>query len=241
MAISQNDPENWPHNVSLYDPEARGKTLNRTVFEWITVTIDRVWPGDNYGVKFVEDPGGNIWNLYGTWNDAIGRSDAYAGTQYEKGQKVDVQLQLAEKQTGPQRSIPKHRMNAEFVAEQRENTPEPATPEPVAPEPVAAAPTSAPKEDTPEPILTTDQRIAKAQAINIIKDLLIAGLTKEIGLTEEAAWVILRDETIRLAQGKAVDLSYVTPVVQAAVENGGTIADVTPSDDEVITEFKWDK
>ena len=265
MAISQNDPENWPHNVSLYDPEARGKTLNRTVFEWITVTRDRVWPGDSYGLKFMDNPPckhcedekkkdekfqqcerGSIWNIFGTWNDAIGRSDPYAGTQYVAGQKVDVQLQLSEKQqadgsTKYQRSIPKHRMNAEFVAEQRENTPEPATPEPVAPEPVAAAPTSAPKEDTPEPILTTDQRIAKAQAINIIKDLLIAGLTKEIGLTEEAAWVILRDETIRLAQGKAVDLSYVTPVVQAAVENGGTIADVTPSDDEVITEFKWDK
>jgi len=264
MAVSQNDPKNWPHDVSLYDPEKRGKTLNRTVFQWITVTIDRVWPGDSYGLKFMDNPPckhcedekkkdenfqqcerGSIWNIFGTWNDAIGRSDPYAGTQYVAGQKVDVQLQLSEKQqadgsTKYQRSIPKIRMNDEYS---RVSAPAAEAP---AEAPAAQQPAQQPvQQEAPvqEPILTTDQRIAKAQALNIIKDLLVAGVITEIGLTKEAGWVILRDETMRLAQGKAVDLSYLSPLVAAAIENGGTVTEVKDSNnpDEEVTEFKWDQ
>ena len=250
MAVSQNDPKNWPHDVSLYDPEKRGKTLNRTVFQWITVTIDRVWPGDSYGLKFMDNPPctpcedkenkcdqGAIWNIFGTWNDAIGRSDPYAGTQYVAGQKVDVQLQLSEKQqadgsTKYQRSIPKIRMNDEYSRV--------SAPAAEAPAETPAAPQQEPAQEA-EPVLTIDQRIAKAQAINIIKDLLIAGVTTEIGLTEKAGWVILRDEVARLAQGKAVDLSYLSPLVAAAIENGGTVTEVKDSNnpDEEVEELKW--
>jgi len=258
MAISQNDPVNWPHNVYAYDPEPRGKTLNKTTFNWLTATVDRVWDeGPSFGIKFVEDvskvdeetqerTGGDIWNISGAWDDATNRFLPYEGYQYKSGEKVDVQLSMREYKrndgsTGVGRAITKIRMNDEYSRVSA---------------PAAEAPAEAPAEaqqpvqqEAPvqEPILTTDQRIAKAQALNIIKDLLVAGLSTDrpalskIGLTEEAGWVIIRDETMRLAQGKAVDLSYLSPLVAAAIENGGTVTEVKDSNnpDEEVEELKW--
>ena len=241
MAISQNDPDNWPHNVYAHDPEPRGKTLTRTTFNWLTATVDRVWAeGQSFGIKFVEDPGGDIWNISGAWDDATNRFLPYEGYQYKSGEKVDVQLSMRtynknDGSPGVGRAITKIRMNDEYSRVSQ---------------PAAEAPAEAPAEaqqpvqqEAPvqEPILTTDQRIAKAQALNIIKDLLVAGLSTEIGLTEEAGWVIIRDETMRLAQGKAVDLSYLSPLVVAAIENGGTVAEVKDSNnpDEEVEELKW--
>ena len=252
MAISQNDPDNWPHNVYAYDPEPRGKTLTKTTFNWLTATVNRVWAeGQSFGIKFVEDvskvdeetqerTGGDIWNISGAWDDATNRFLPYEGYQYKSGEKVDVQLSMREYKrndgsTGVGRAITKIRMNDECSRVSA---------------PAAEAPAEAPAEaqqpvqqEAPvqEPILTTDQRIAKAQALNIIKDLLVAGVTTEIGLTEEAGWVIIRDETMRLAQGKAVDLSYLSPLVVAAIENGGTVTEVKDSNnpDEEVEELKW--
>ena len=241
MAISQNDPDNWPNNVYAYDPEPRGKTLTRTTFNWLTATVDRVWAeGQSFGIKFVEDPGGDIWNISGAWDDATNRFLPYEGYQYKSGEKVDVQLSMRtynknDGSPGVGRAITKIRMNDEYSRVSQ---------------PAAEAPAAAPAEaqqpvqqEAPvqEPILTTDQRIAKAQALNIIKDLLVAGLSTEIGLTEEAGWVIIRDETMRLAQGKAVDLSYLSPLVAAAIENGGTVTEVKDlnNSDEEVEELKW--
>ena len=241
MAISQNDPDNWPNNVYAYDPEPRGKTLTRTTFNWLTATVDRVWAeGQSFGIKFVEDPGGDIWNISGAWDDATNRFLPYEGYQYKSGERVDVQLSMRtynknDGSPGVGRAITKIRMNDEYSRVSQ---------------PAAEAPAEAPAEaqqpvqqEAPvqEPILTTDQRIAKAQALNIIKDLLVAGLSTEIGLTEEAGWVIIRDETMRLAQGKAVDLSYLSPLVVAAIENGGTVVEVKDSNnpDEEVEELKW--
>ncbi len=241
MAISQNDPDNWPNNVYAYDPEPRGKTLTRTTFNWLTATVDRVWAeGQSFGIKFVEDPGGDIWNISGAWDDATNRFLPYEGYQYKSGEKVDVQLSMRtynknDGSPGVGRAITKIRMNDEYSRVSQ---------------PAAEAPAEAPAEaqqpvqqEAPvqEPILTTDQRIAKAQALNIIKDLLVAGLSTEIGLTEEAGWVIIRDETMRLAQGKAVDLSYLSPLVAAAIENGGTVTEVKDlnNSDEEVEELKW--
>ena len=246
MAISQNDPDNWPNNVYAYDPEPRGKTLTRTTFNWLTATVDRVWAeGQSFGIKFVEDPGGDIWNISGAWDDATNRFLPYEGYQYKSGEKVDVQLSMRtynknDGSPGVGRAITKIRINDEYS-----RVSQPATEAP-AETPAAQQPAQQPvQQEAPvqEPILTTDQRIAKAQALNIIKDLLVAGVTTEIGLTEEAGWVILRDETMRLAQGKAVDLSYLSPLVAAAIENGGTVTEVKDSNnpDEEVTEFKWDQ
>ena len=247
MAISQNDPDNWPHNVYAHDPEPRGKTLTRTTFNWLTATVDRVWAeGQSFGIKFVEDPGGDIWNISGAWDDATNRFLPYEGYQYKSGEKVDVQLSMRtynknDGSPGVGRAITKIRINDEYsrVSQPAAEAPAeaPAEAQQAAQQPV--------QQEAPvqEPILTTDQRIAKAQALNIIKDLLVAGVITEIGLTKEAGWVILRDETMRLAQGKAVDLSYLSPLVAAAIENGGTVTEVKDSNnpDEEVTEFKWDQ
>ncbi len=244
MAISQNDPDNWPHNVYAYDPEPRGKTLTRTTFNWLTATVDRVWAeGQSFGIKFVEDPGGDIWNISGAWDDATNRFLPYEGYQYKSGEKVDVQLSMRtynknDGSTGVGRAITKIRMNDEYS-----RVSQPAAEAPVEAPAEAPAAQQPVQQEAPvqEPILTTDQRIAKAQALNIIKDLLVAGLSTEIGLTEEAGWVIIRDETMRLAQGKAVDLSYLSPLVAAAIENGGTVTEVKDSNnsDEEVEELKW--
>ena len=245
MAISQNDPDNWPNNVYAYDPEPRGKTLTRTTFNWLTATVDRVWAeGQSFGIKFVEDPGGDIWNISGAWDDATNRFLPYEGYQYKSGEKVDVQLSMRtynknDGSPGVGRAITKIRMNDEYS-----RVSQPTAEAPVEAPAEAQQPAQQPvQQEAPvqEPILTTDQRIAKAQALNIIKDLLVAGVTTEIGLTEEAGWVILRDETMRLAQGKAVDLSYLSPLVAAAIENGGTVTEVKDSNnsDEEVEELKW--
>ena len=251
MAISQKDPENWPHNVHLYDPEARGKTLNRTVFDWITVTVDRVFAGNSYGLKFVEDvsrvdeetqerTGGDIWNLYGPWNEKTGRSDAYVGYEYAEGEVVDVQLQMSETKrndggTGQTRTVTRKaktkdgkpgdlniRMNNEYAR--------------TAPPPAEAPPAEQPVEQQPqeEPVaaegyLTVDQKIAKAQCLNIIKDFHLAGKSEDIGLSPDASKEIVRNESMRLAQGKAVDLSYLSPLVAVAIENGGIVLEITDS------------
>ena len=245
MAISQNDPDNWPNNVYAYDPEPRGKTLTRTTFNWLTATVDRVWAeGQSFGIKFVEDPGGDIWNISGAWDDATNRFLPYEGYQYKSGEKVDVQLSMRtynknDGSPGVGRAITKIRINDEYS-----RVSQPTAEAPVEAPAEAQQPAQQPvQQEAPvqEPILTTDQRIAKAQALNIIKDLLVAGVTTEIGLTEEAGWVILRDETMRLAQGKAVDLSYLSPLVAAAIENGGTVTEVKDSNnsDEEVEELKW--
>ena len=244
MAISQNDPDNWPNNVYAYDPEPRGKTLTRTTFNWLTATVDRVWAeGQSFGIKFVEDPGGDIWNISGAWDDATNRFLPYEGYQYKSGEKVDVQLSMRtynknDGSPGVGRAITKIRMNDEYS-----RVSQPAAEAPVEAPAEAPAAQQPVQQEAPvqEPILTTDQRIAKAQALNIIKDLLVAGLSTEIGLTEEAGWVIIRDETMRLAQGKAVDLSYLSPLVVAAIENGGTVTEVKDSNnpDEEVEELKW--
>lgn len=249
MAISQNDPDNWPNNVYAYDPEPRGKTLTRTTFNWLTATVDRVWAeGQSFGIKFVEDPSGDIWNISGAWDDTTNRFLPYEGYQYQPGEKVDAQLVLRtytknDGSPGMGRAITKIRINNEYsrVSESAPAEEAPAA-APAAQQPVQQEPAPQPaQEPVQEPLLNTNQRIAKAQALNIIKDILVAGLSGEIGLTEEAGWAILRDETMRLAQGKAVDLSYLSPLVQAAIEKGGTVVEVKDSNnpDEQVEELQW--
>ena len=80
-----------------------------------------------------------------------------------------------------------------------------------------------------EGYLTVDQKIAKAQCLNIIKDFHLAGKSEDIGLSPDASKEIVRNESMRLAQGKAVDLSYLSPLVAVAIENGGIVLEITDS------------
>ncbi len=256
MAISQNDPDNWPNNVYAYDPEPRGKTLTRTTFNWLTATVDRVWAeGQSFGIKFVEDPGGDIWNISGAWDDATNRFLPYEGYQYKSGEKVDVQLSMRtynknDGSPGVGRAITKIRMNDEYSRVSQPTAEAPV--EAPAEAPAAQQPAQQPvQQEAPvqEPILTTDQRIAKHGAYNSMKEFYLAGndeegkpiIEKVLGITKEAAEQIIRDETLRLSQGKAVDLSYLSPLVAAAIENGGTVTEVKDSNnpDEEVEELKW--
>ena len=176
MAISQNDPVNWPHNVYAYDPEPRGKTLNKTTFNWLTATVDRVWAeGQSFGIKFVEDPGGDIWNISGAWDDATNRFLPYEGYQYKSGEKVDVQLSMRtynknDGSPGVGRAITKIRMNDEYSRVSQPTAEAPV--EAPAEAPAAQQPAQQPvQQEAPvqEPILTTDQRIAKHGAYNSMK------------------------------------------------------------------------
>lgn len=245
MAISQNDPDNWPNNVYAYDPEPRGKTLTRTTFNWLTATVDRVWAeGQSFGIKFVEDPGGDIWNISGAWDDATNRFLPYEGYQYEPGEKVDVQLSMRtykknDGSPGMGRAITKIRINNEYS---RVSESAPAEEAPAAAPAAAQEPAPQPaQEPVQEPLLNTNQRIAKAQCLNIMKDFYLAGEIEVLGLTKEAAKQIFRDENLRLAQGKAVDLSYLSSLVQAAIEKGGTVVEVKDSNnpDEQVEELQW--
>ena len=245
MAISQNDPDNWPNNVYAYDPEPRGKTLTRTTFNWLTATVDRVWAeGQSFGIKFVEDPSGDIWNISGAWDDATNRFLPYEGYQYQPGEKVDAQLVLRtytknDGSPGMGRAITKIRINNEYS---RVSESAPAEEAPAAAQAAAQEPAPQPaQEPVQEPLLNTNQRIAKAQCLNIMKDFYLAGEIEVLGLTKEAAKQIFRDENLRLAQGKAVDLSYLSSLVQAAIEKGGTVVEVKDSNnpDEQVEELKW--
>jgi hypothetical protein len=241
MAISQNDPDNWPNNVYAYDPEPRGKTLTRTTFNWLTATVDRVWAeGQSFGIKFVEDPGGDIWNISGAWDDTTNRFLPYEGYQYKSEEKVDVQLSMRtytknDGSPGMGRAITKIRINNEYsrISESAPAEEAPAAAQEPAPQPV--------QEPVQEPLLNTNQRIAKAQCLNIMKDFYLAGEIEVLGLTKEAAKQIFRDENLRLAQGKAVDLSYLSSLVQAAIEKGGTVVEVKDSNnpDEQVEELQW--
>jgi len=249
MAISQNDPDNWPNNVYAHDPEPRGKTLTRTTFNWLTATVDRVWAeGQSFGIKFVEDPSGDIWNISGAWDDATNRFLPYEGYQYQPGEKVDAQLVLRtytknDGSPGMGRAITKIRINNEYsrVSESAPAEEAPAA-APAAQQPVQQEPAPQPaQEPVQEPLLNTNQRIAKAQCLNIMKDFYLAGEIEVLGLTKEAAKQIFRDENLRLAQGKAVDLSYLSSLVQAAIEKGGTVVEVKDSNnpDEQVEELQW--
>ena len=245
MAISQNDPDNWPNNVYAYDPEPRGKTLTRTTFNWLTATVDRVWAeGQSFGIKFVEDPSGDIWNISGAWDDATNRFLPYEGYQYKSEEKVDVQLSMRtytknDGSPGMGRAITKIRINNEYS---RVSESAPAEEAPAAAPAAAQEPAPQPaQEPVQEPLLNTNQRIAKAQCLNIMKDFYLAGEIEVLGLTKEAAKQIFRDENLRLAQGKAVDLSYLSSLVQAAIEKGGTVVEVKDSNnpDEQVEELQW--
>ena len=249
MAISQNDPDNWPHNVYAHDPEPRGNTLTRTTFNWLTATVDRVWAeGQSFGIKFVEDPGGDIWNISGAWDDTTNRFLPYEGYQYKSEEKVDVQLSMRtytknDGSPGMGRAITKIRINNEYsrISESAPAEEAPAA-APAAAQPVQQEPAPQPaQEPVQEPLLNTNQRIAKAQCLNIMKDFYLAGEIEVLGLTKEAAKQIFRDENLRLAQGKAVDLSYLSSLVQAAIEKGGTVVEVKDSNnpDEQVEELQW--
>lgn len=238
----------WPYDIAKLDGD-------NTTFNWKVLTVDRVFDGQyGYGLKFVEDEekndgdkrsGGNIWNLKGAWAEAANPQTGkkyrlpYTGHKYKEGDKVEVQLThrtypKANGEKGEERLV-NSSINDGHLEQHIRLAGETSQPSQQAEPAVQGNAQQAQAVPDAEPRLTTDQKIARAQALNIIKDLLIAGIVEPtLNITEAVASQIVRDETLRLALGKHVSLDYLSPMVQVGIELDGTVTEIKnkPSEDE---------
>ena len=181
MALRNDDL--WPHDVAKLDGD-------RTTFNWKIVTVDGANAGQyGYGLRFVEDTSDSWWNCKGDWNEQAHRFDDYAGEKYQSGDVVEVQMvhrtyTRRDGSDGEGRDINRIR-RASGNAQ---------------PSPVQAAPQQAQAVPDTEPRLTTDQKIALGQAFNLFSAVTVAGKAEMIGVTEDSAWVIVRDGIVRLLE-----------------------------------------
>tara|TARA_R100000700_G_scaffold35126_1_gene43535 strand:- start:996 stop:1673 length:678 start_codon:yes stop_codon:yes gene_type:complete len=219
--------EMWPFKVTRMDAEK-----GRTTFQWVKATVEREFNGQyGYGLKFEEDADGNIWNLQGEWNETTNRPDPYTGDGFRQGEVVNVQLvhRTYTRKDGSQgegRNINKIR--------KAEGEPTAAT---EAPEETGAAPATTRS--------TTDQRIAKAQALNLLIQIKGQGAVEEVlGITPEAANQIVKDELLRLAKGEEVDGSTLVALLdtQEQEPEEETPAEEPSSDEpkEDVEQLSWD-
>ena len=219
--------EMWPFKVTRMDAEK-----GRTTFQWVKATVEREFNGQyGYGLKFEEDADGNIWNLQGEWNETTNRPDPYTGDGFRQGEVVNVQLvhRTYTRKDGSQgegRNINKIR--------KAEGEPTAAT---EAPEEIGAAPATTRS--------TTDQRIAKAQALNLLIQIKGQGAVEEVlGITPEAANQIVKDELLRLAKGEEVDGSTLVALLdtQEQEPEEETPAEEPSSDEpkEDVEQLSWD-
>jgi len=219
--------EMWPFKVTRMDAEK-----GRTTFQWVKATVEREFNGQyGYGLKFEEDADGNIWNLQGEWNETTNRPDPYTGDGFRQGEVVNVQLvhRTYTRKDGSQgegRNINKIR--------KAEGEPTAAT---EAPEETGAAPATNRS--------TTDQRIAKAQALNLLIQIKGQGAVEEVlGITPEAANQIVKDELLRLAKGEEVDGSTLVALLdtQEQEPEEETPAEEPSSDEpkEDVEQLSWD-
>ncbi len=219
--------EMWPFKVTRMDAEK-----GRTTFQWVKATVEREFNGQyGYGLKFEEDTDGSIWNLQGEWNETTNRPDPYTGDGFRQGEVVNVQLvhRTYTRKDGSQgegRNINKIR--------KAEGEPTAAT---EAPEETGVAPTTTRS--------TTDQRIAKAQALNLLIQIKGQGAVEEVlGITPEAANQIVKDELLRLAKGEEVDGSTLVALLdtQEQEPEEETPAEEPSSDEpkEDVEQLSWD-
>ena len=219
--------DTWPFKVTRMDAEK-----GRTTFQWVKATVEREFNGQyGYGLKFEEDADGNIWNLQGEWNETTNRPDPYTGDGFRQGEVVNVQLvhRTYTRKDGSQgegRNINKIR--------KAEGEPTAAT---EAPEETGAAPATTRS--------TTDQRIAKAQALNLLIQIKGQGAVEEVlGITPEAANQIVKDELLRLAKGEEVDGSTLVALLdtQEQEPEEETPAEEPSSDEpkEDVEQLSWD-
>lgn len=233
----------WPHDIAKLDGD-------NTTFNWKVLTVDRASDGQyGYGVKFVEEAKAeenrNWWNIKGPWAEAANPQTGkkyrlpYTGHKYKEGDRVEVQLAhrtypKANGKKGEERLV-NSSINDGHLEQHIRLAGETSQPSQQAEPAVQGNAQQAQAVPDTEPRLTTDQKIARAQALNIIKDLLIAGIVEPtLNITEAVASQIVRDETLRLALGKHVSLDYLSPMVQVGIELDGTVTEIKnkPSEDE---------
>ena len=180
--------ELWPHDIFKLDDKGR------TTFNFKVLTVDRAFDGQyGYGLKFVEDPDELIWNLKGQWNEQERQFDAYAGKKYQEGDRVEAQLghrtyTKKDGSAGEGRDINRIRPASET-----------SQPSPQAEPAVQGTSTG--------DFRTTNQKAATGQVLNILVSLTAAGLTDSIGITEDAAFAIIKEAMIGNLEDKPLDLS----------------------------------
>lgn len=191
--------ELWPHDIFKLDDKGR------TTFNWKVLTVDRAFDGQyGYGLKFVEDPDELIWNLKGQWNEQERKFDAYAGNKYQEGDRVEVQLghrtyTKKDGSAGEGRDINRIRPAGET-----------SQPSPQAEPAVQGTSTG--------DFRTTNQKAATGQVLNILVSLTTAGLTDSIGITEDAAFAIIKEAMIGNLEDRPLDLSTLHTLLVPAKE-----------------------
>ena len=221
----------FPNDVDPANGNAKYKE-GRTVFQYKKLTVDRDFDGQyGYGLKFKEDPEGSIWNIDGEWDKDQRKYLNYAGDRYQAGQIVNVQLVHEEykKRDGTQGEA----RRVWGISLSDESPTELATP---------AAPVARSYDQ--------NRPAALGMTANMLSAMANTGNTEKIGVTSESAWAILKDVMICNLEGRPLDealeplLSLLVPVVeeespmvQAAVEAGGVITEVT--ENEEAETLKW--
>jgi hypothetical protein len=229
MAIR--NEELWPCDITKLDGD-------KTTFAWKVLTVDRVFDQFGYGLKFVEDQdilddddkviyeGGRIWNFKGKWNDSTGKYDAYAGKKYQEGDRVEAQLghrtyTKKDGSAGEGRDVNRIRPASET-----------SQPSPQAEPAVQGTSTG--------DFRTTNQKAATGQVLNILVSLTTAGLTDSIGITEDAAFAIIKDAMIGNLEDRPLDLStlhtLLVPVKEQPPERPTT---EQPEEGEEREELDW--
>ena len=218
--MEQTTIKTWPNDV-----EDLNKKKGEAVFVWKKLTINRTFPNDDsLGLRFAEDPEGKIWNLKGAWaeepNPQTGKKYRlpYTGHKYQEGDVVNVQLVFRQYPyqggTGEAREI-----KGITLVEQQDSSPAPGVHQ------------ATPVSSTETTELTYDQKAGYGQALNILVNLTCAGLTDSIGVTEEAAFAIIKEGLIRNLENKPQDLSTLLSLL-----NPTGNAEVV---EEVVEELDW--
>ena len=222
------------------------KPLHSIMFQQVEVTIEKVFDG---GFQFQEDPyvmdNGYkiIWNMKSEWDDQANKPKPYKAKDGQVGTPSDA-LTWVE---GDRVKVALSRRDYWHRTKQE------STPKGVIAWGVKVG-SSADSSDAPAaPVARSyDQNrpAALGMTANMLSAMSNAGNTEKIGVTSESAWAILKDVMICNLEGRPLDEALSTlhsllvpaaaeesPMVQAAVEAGGVITEVT--ENEEVQTVKW--
>jgi ribosomal protein L12E/L44/L45/RPP1/RPP2 len=222
------------------------KPLHSIMFQQVEVTIEKVFDG---GFQFQEDPyvmdNGYkiIWNMKSEWDDKANKPKTYKAKDGQGGTPSDARTW----DVGDRVKVAMSRRDYWHVNNQE------STPKGVIAWGVKVG-SSANSSDAPAaPVARSyDQNrpAALGMTANMLSAMSNAGNTEKIGVTSESAWAILKDVMICNLEGRPLDEALSTlhsllvpaaeeesPMVQAAVEAGGVITEVT--ENEEVQTVKW--
>lgn len=170
--------QHWPAPAAQLREYKDGKAT----YEPVRVTVDRVFENaekGTYGLKFKEDttPSGNgytgvIWNCAGAWDNDTKTRLPYAGDKYYEGEVIEAALKVT---AGQNRNFYDVSF-ANRIADQAPPPQQEAQPAPQGDPRDGWTDAGAPVHSVP--MLTTEHRIAKAQAWNGLTAMLAALLQR---------------------------------------------------------------